>query len=246
MKVDPKILLVNPPIYDFAAYDYWLKPLGLLTIAGMIAHSAELEMFDFLDRADSFYEDKPKYKSGRFGTGRFFSEKIPTPEPLQNIPRHYRRFGASTSKFVEYLETSAQHDYAMIQTVMTYWYPGYKEVIETIRSVSPATKIILGGPYALICPAHAKSLGADFTVDEPGLNNLFNYLKIAPARDLPPRWQVYKRLESASMRLTTGCPFKCTYCSVPSIYGKFATLPIDKKLAELEAIVSLGVKNIAF
>jgi len=124
MKVDPKILLVNPPIYDFAAYDYWLKPLGLLTIAGMIAHSAELEMFDFLDRADSFYEDKPKYKSGRFGTGRFFSEKIPTPEPLQNIPRHYRRFGASTSKFVEYLETSAQHDYAMIQTVMTYWYPG--------------------------------------------------------------------------------------------------------------------------
>ena len=27
-----KILLVNPPIYDFAAYDFWLKPYGLLYI----------------------------------------------------------------------------------------------------------------------------------------------------------------------------------------------------------------------
>ena len=27
-----KILLVNPWIYDFAAYDLWVKPLGLLYI----------------------------------------------------------------------------------------------------------------------------------------------------------------------------------------------------------------------
>ena len=28
-----KILLVNPPIYDFTAYDFWLKPYDLLSIA---------------------------------------------------------------------------------------------------------------------------------------------------------------------------------------------------------------------
>jgi hypothetical protein len=28
-----KILLVNPPIYDFSAYDFWLKPYGLLRVA---------------------------------------------------------------------------------------------------------------------------------------------------------------------------------------------------------------------
>jgi hypothetical protein len=22
----PRILLINPPIYDFSAYDFWLKP----------------------------------------------------------------------------------------------------------------------------------------------------------------------------------------------------------------------------
>ena len=34
-----RILLVNPPIYDFAAYDFWLKPYGLLRVAGLlIAH----------------------------------------------------------------------------------------------------------------------------------------------------------------------------------------------------------------
>jgi len=25
-----KVLIINPWIYDFAAYDYWFKPLGLL------------------------------------------------------------------------------------------------------------------------------------------------------------------------------------------------------------------------
>jgi hypothetical protein len=31
-----KILLVNPPVYDFAAYDFWVKPYGLLSVAGYL------------------------------------------------------------------------------------------------------------------------------------------------------------------------------------------------------------------
>jgi len=31
-----KILLINPWIYDFAAYDEWMKPLGLLYIASFL------------------------------------------------------------------------------------------------------------------------------------------------------------------------------------------------------------------
>ena len=30
-----KILLINPWIYDFAAYDFWIKPLGLLYMASL-------------------------------------------------------------------------------------------------------------------------------------------------------------------------------------------------------------------
>jgi hypothetical protein len=35
-KDTPHILLINPWIEDFAAYDFWARPLGLLTIAGVL------------------------------------------------------------------------------------------------------------------------------------------------------------------------------------------------------------------
>jgi hypothetical protein len=31
-----KLILINPWIYDFAAYDLWSKPLGLLYLAGYL------------------------------------------------------------------------------------------------------------------------------------------------------------------------------------------------------------------
>jgi len=45
-----RILLVNPPIHDFAAYDFWLRPYGLLTVAGQLRGQAEFLFFDYLDR----------------------------------------------------------------------------------------------------------------------------------------------------------------------------------------------------
>ena len=38
----PRILLVNPPIYDFSAYDFWLKPYGLLRVAGYTARAGRV------------------------------------------------------------------------------------------------------------------------------------------------------------------------------------------------------------
>jgi len=51
----PEILLVNPPIFDFTAYDFWLRPYGMLRVAGMMSHTARLTLFDYLvsDRRDS-------------------------------------------------------------------------------------------------------------------------------------------------------------------------------------------------
>jgi hypothetical protein len=36
-----RILLVNPPVYDFAAYDFWPKPYGMLTVAGYLRSKAD-------------------------------------------------------------------------------------------------------------------------------------------------------------------------------------------------------------
>ena len=42
----PRILLVNPPIYDFTAYNFWLKPFGMLTALAKLRGSADLVLFD--------------------------------------------------------------------------------------------------------------------------------------------------------------------------------------------------------
>ena len=39
----PHILLVNPWIHDFAAYDFWAKPLGLLSLAAILRAQADRE-----------------------------------------------------------------------------------------------------------------------------------------------------------------------------------------------------------
>jgi len=44
------ILLVNPWIYDFAAYDFWLKPMGLLYLGGLLrANNHNVYYIDCLD-----------------------------------------------------------------------------------------------------------------------------------------------------------------------------------------------------
>jgi hypothetical protein len=252
------VLLVNPPIYDFAAFDFWLKPLGMLTVAGAIASQADsfdcaqdkFKIFDFLDRNHQFYSDKPQYKNDQWGRGKFFSEKVKKPDVLKKIPRYYHRFGLPAEIFTEFLKTHKPCDFAFIQTVMTYWYLGYREVIEAIRKYWPKTKIILGGPYSMICPDHAKNIGADFVFDE--INNPQHKvggfrLPLTNVRgSVLPMWGLYKNPATAAMKITSGCPFKCTYCVVPLLCDSFSAKPIGQAIEELNFLVSLGVKNIAF
>ncbi|MHB0945615.1 MAG: B12-binding domain-containing radical SAM protein [Sedimentisphaerales bacterium] len=246
MSNKPSILLVNPPIYDFTAFDFWLKPLGMLTIAGKIANKADFKIFDFLDHEHSFYADKPKFKSDVSGRGDFFSSIIPKPDLYKNIPRHYRRYGLPAEIFADFLKTTHPCDFVFIQTVMTYWYLGYREVIETVKTYQPQAKIVLGGPYAMICPEHAKNLGADFVSAKNNSDRLWDFLDIKPADSFLPLWNVYKNPQTAVMKITRGCPFKCTYCTVPIFDGEFTAKPAERIIEELKFLISLGVKNIAF
>jgi Radical SAM superfamily len=245
MDEKPSILLINPPIYDFAAFDFWLKPLGMLTAAGKIANADSFDcdqdrfqLFDFLDRSHSFCADKPQCKSDEWGRGRFFSSVIPKPDVLKKIPRYYRRFGLPAEIFIDFLKTNKPCDFVFIQTVMTYWYLGYREVINELKKYWPKTKIVLGGPYTMICPDHARNLGADF---------IYGYnLPLPMTANHPPLWNLYKNPQTAAMKITQGCPFKCTYCTVPIFFDGFSTKPLVQAIDELKFLISLGVKNIAF
>ncbi len=241
----PKILLVNPPIYDFTAYDFWLKPYGMLSIAGQLRSKAEFEIFDYLDREHSFIKSKHSLKSDKWGCGQFYSEKITKPKIFDSIPRYYRRFGLPRKIFENFLKEQ-QFDYVMIQTTMTYWYSAVREVIGDIRKYQQQAKIILGGNYVTVCYEHAKTLGVDFLAAGNNLKPLWEYIDIEPDSRQPALWEVYPKLKTGVLKLTQGCPFKCSYCSVPKVYGKFKTRPLARSLAELELLCSLGIENIAF
>jgi len=242
----PKILLVNPPIYDFAAYDFWLKPYGMLTVAGYLRGKADFKLFDYLDRLHPFVATQKGLESDRWGRGRFFCKKIPRPAALGALPRYYRRFGLPRDVFRSFLEQRGPFDFAFVQTTMTYWYEGVQEVIEDIRSVCPQTKIILGGNYVTLCNNHAEKLGADFLAAGTNLEPLWNYLGISPDPKQPALWEIYNKLIVGVLKLSDGCPFNCTYCSVPKVYGGFKARLLKRSLAELQLLCELGVENIAF
>jgi hypothetical protein len=81
-----RILLVNPPIYHFSAYDFWLKPYGMLRATGFLRCPADFYLFDFLDRLHSRVP-AGNYRSDRWGRGAFYSERADKPAVFADMPR---------------------------------------------------------------------------------------------------------------------------------------------------------------
>jgi radical SAM superfamily enzyme YgiQ (UPF0313 family) len=223
-----KLLLVNPPIYDFTAFDFWLRPYGLLRVGGRL-RSCTLTAFDYL----------VSNKRDAFGRGRFERDPISKPSALADIPRNFYRFGRPREEFRRLLSTTA-FDAVLIQTVMTYWYLGVREVIEDVRALQPNARIVLGGVYATLCSRHAESLGADVVIDGSNLKPLE-----LPLSDGLPFWEGVDR-EVATLKITDGCPFRCTYCSVPIVYPDFSPRPLDTCIEELRYLAHLGTRHVAF
>ncbi len=237
----PRILLVNPPIYDFAAYDFWLRPYGLLSVAGQLRGKADFALFDYLDRPLP-----ARKESDRWGRGRFRSERASTPACLDAVPRYFHRFGVPRDSFRAFLAGHDAFDCVLVQTMMSYWYPGVQEVIEDVRRAFPTAKIVLGGNYVTICAEHARGLDADLSIVGTDLDPLWRFLAIEPDAEQTGLWEMYNRPAVGALKLSDGCPFHCTYCSVPGVYDGFRPRSLERSLAELELLVSLGVRDVAF
>lgn len=229
----PAILLVNPPIYDFTAYDFWLRPYGMLRVAGRLRHACDITAFDFL-------VSEPRDPWGR---GRYREEIVARPDHYRDVPRRFRRFGRSREEF-RHLLRECRFDAALVQTGMTYWYQGVREVIGDLQELQPGAKTVLGGIYASLCPGHARSLGADLVIEEDDLQPLWRMLEIAPT-NAPPRWDGFVR-GVGIVKLTEGCPFRCTYCSVSVLSPHFKARPTEECLEEARHLVQLGAQHIAF
>jgi Radical SAM superfamily len=222
------LLLVNPPIYDFTAFDFWLRPYGLLRVGGQLRR-CELTTFDYLVSRD---------RDG-FGRGRFDQQPAVRPAALADLPRRFYRFGRAREDLVQLLMRQ-RFDAVLVQTVMTYWYLGVREVIDDVRRLQPQAKIILGGVYASLCPTHAGSLGADQVLEGGDLKSLG-----LPLSDGLPLWESVDA-QVGVLKITEGCPFRCTYCSVPVVYPNFVARPLEACVDEVRHLIRLGARHIAF
>jgi len=259
--VSPRtILLINPWIHDVAAYDFWVRPLGILYLASLLrAGGFSVRIIDCLDSSGETPPTALKRKD--WGCGKFPSEQIPTPDALRPTRRRYRRYGISPASFRRDLQAIGRPDLVLVGSMMTYWYPGVFEAITEVRAAWPGVTILLGGNYATLCTGHARAFsGADAVIPGDGetalppvLRDLFGTgVDLAcDSSDLDsypyPALDLYGRLESAPILTSRGCPYRCTYCASSLLNRRFRTRDPFRVVDEIEHWHrSRGVQNFAF
>lgn len=218
----PPLLLINPWIYDFAAYDYFAQPLGLLYLAGLLeVHGFTVHFLDCLGA--------PHAKPGPFGTGRYPKEILPSPPALQGITRRYGRYGISEAAFRARLAQVPKPAAILVTSLMTYWYPGVAAAIRLARERFSDVPVILGGIYATLCPEHARQhSGADHVVTGPGEETVSTLLEeiagvprpgpslsLGDELDSLPYPALHLLVQPSYIPILTsrGCPLACSYCA---------------------------------
>ncbi|MFH1478237.1 MAG: radical SAM protein [Candidatus Omnitrophota bacterium] len=212
-----KVLLVNPWIYDFAAHDYGIKPIGLLRIGEALRRDgSRVYLVDCLENCGRSKDE--------FGFSKIRKENVDKPDTIKDIKRPYFRYGISIEEFKNKLNALKDIDEIFVTSGMTYWYPGVQLTIKSLREYFKDIKITLGGIYATLSPRHASlHSGADIIWEKDYLERDYFFKKgFYPAYDL-----LFER-NMLPIQLTQGCPFRCSYCASRMISGGFMLKdPVD-------------------
>ena len=260
------ILLINPWIYDFAAYDMWTEPLGLLYVASLLReHGYQIDLINCLDRHHPDLlkqQNREQARSDQFGCGKFHKEIIETPAPLEDVHRRYGRYGLPLHIFQKELTAVQRPDAILVTSSMTYWYPGVFAVIREAKERFPGVPIILGGVYATLCYDHAvEKSGADYVIRGEGEIQALELVEQLMGRDpasirsLPqdiddypyPAHNLLTSRESLAVLTSRGCPVGCTYCASKLVAGAFRQRDPLKVVDEIEFYQDeFGTRNFVF
>ncbi len=240
-----KVLLINPPIYDFAVYDFWMKPLGLLYLSSLLKKRGyEVHLLDAASRFDPYFKD---VKSDNSGRGKINFKKVKKPKILKNVPGRFKRYGLPA----EIIRERIKHynpEIIMLTCSMTYWYPGLVELKEIIQSLEFENISLLGGIYANLLPDHAKSLGFDRVYSKK--ENYIEELDLEIPRHFkafpPPDYSHYLNLTYACLATSIGCPFDCPYCASAYLCGKKEDKEVEQVLEEIYYLYKKGIRTFAF
>ncbi len=244
----PHILLYQPAIHDFAAYDFWYRPLGLLTLATVLREmGCTLSLLDCLDRHHPVLSeltfDRPAGRED--GTGKFYRQIIDKPEILSFVPRHYARYGLSPEAVEHLLSSQPEPDLILVSSTMTYWYPAVEEGVNHLRRVFPGVPLWLGGIYATLCPDHAREtiqptrlvLGEGIAaVLEWAREHGGDYRSLAQTDPchIRPAWDLVPHLETMALRTSIGCPFRCSVCASHRLGSQYRRRSPDEVLSEMD------------
>lgn len=223
-----RILGVNPPVQDFAFFDLWSKPLGLLYLLERVRQNGcDVALLDMVQAA--------AIGERTFGRKRITSFELGKPAVLKDVPRRYRHFGLSEAEALVRLADMPKPDLIFLTSAMTYWYPGVMWVIRVLNNALPGVPVILGGTYARLCPEHAVKIGADFVVAEGWEPDVAR-----PAMDL------YGRISYGVTATSFGCPLSCRYCASRRLWPNYRRRSLEEVLAEIDFQFMLGAEDIAF
>jgi len=264
MAKTPSILLINPWITDFAAFDLWAKPFGLLMLASLLREAGfRIGFLDCLQRNDHqtlHHSDMIRGCNRKYGTGKYPRMSIEKPQAYADMPRNYYRYGIHPESLARKLQSVPKPDLIWLTSIMTYWYPGVQQTIAMIREIFPHVPVWLGGIYARLCAQHAFiNSGADDVITDPvsqlperieaqtgfTIKNKSNWNSLSttpsPALDLLPE------LTYAPLLTSWGCFYNCPYCASKKLQPKWERRSADAVYKEiLRWHRNYGVKDFAF
>jgi B12 binding domain/Radical SAM superfamily len=252
--IKPRLLLFQPPIYDFALFDLFLKPYGLLRLGRWFDESA-YDVF-FVNALDYSNTDTnnilgiPRRKTN--GTGKFPRMGASLPQSIHS-ERYFGRYGILPEILKSYIE-EIRPDLIFITSGMTYWYKGVIEAVNLCKEIYPGIPVVIGGIYANLMPEHCKEVtGADYVVRGSAKEAIINILEErslpVPTGHIPAGPLLLKNVwnEAGIVRLNEGCPFQCDYCASDLLCKNFTQGSADTAFDTLlEMHESFGTSNFAF
>ena len=248
-----QVLLINPWIYDFAAHNLWIEPLGLLTIAAALQDNGyAVTVLDCL----ASHPGAPGARDD--GSGKFLKTVLDKPHTVGSVPRRFGRYGWPLEGFDAALASAPRPDVVLVTSGMTYWYPGVIKVIRRVRARYGHVQVGLGGVYATLCAEHAQQhSGADVVVAGSGVVAALDLVdsvtghssepdRYADPRAWPAPAHYLVSRPFAGLVTSWGCPHQCTYCASHRLQPTYVRREVSAVVEEVEGGVERGIQDFAF
>ncbi len=137
---------------------------------------------------------------------------------------------------------------------MSYWYPGVKEAVDTVREYHGKVPVVVRGVYASLLPEHCRRVVApDLLLRgnelEPLRDLLLRRSLPVPAGGLPAGPALVEGVweDAGILRLNRGCPYRCSYCAsrlIEPVFERGSGEELWERAVEMNR--RFGTRNFAF